>query len=90
MQVDTVALYGGDMGGNFFWGLTVTDRLTQWTELRGVWNRGAAATKDALADAEAAFPFPLTATRTTTSAWSRRTPPSRASTSATGASTASS
>ena len=36
MQVDTVALYGGDMGGNFFWGLTVTDRLTQWTELRGL------------------------------------------------------
>jgi len=61
MQIDTVALCGGDMGGNFFWGLTVTDRLTQWTELRGVWNRGAAATKDALADAEAAFPFPLTA-----------------------------
>jgi len=60
-QVDTVALCGGDMGGSFFWCLTVTDRLTQWTELRNAWNRGAAATKEALADAEAAFPFPLTA-----------------------------
>ena len=60
-QIDTVALCGGDMSGNFFWGLTVTDRLTQWTELRCVWNRGAAATKEALADAESAFPFPLTA-----------------------------
>jgi len=60
-QVDTVAFCGGDMSGNFFWGLTVTDRLTQWTELRCVWNRGAAATKEGLADAEAAFPFPLTA-----------------------------
>ena len=60
-QVDTVALCGGDMGGSFFWSLTVTDRLTQWTELRGVWNRGAAATREALAGAESAFPFPLTA-----------------------------
>jgi hypothetical protein len=60
-QVDTVALCGGDMSGNFFWILTLTDRLTQWTELRCVWNRGAAATKEGLADAEAAFPFPLTA-----------------------------
>jgi len=60
-QVDTVALCGGDMGGSFFWGLTVTDRLTQWAELRGVWNRGAAATKESLADAVSAFPFPLTA-----------------------------
>jgi len=60
-QVDTVALCGGDMSGDFFWGLTVTDRLTQWTEVRCVWNRGAAATKAGLADAEAAFPFPLTA-----------------------------
>ena len=60
-QVDTVALCGGDMGGDFFWCLTVTDRLTQWTELRGVWNRGAAATREALADAESAYPFPLTA-----------------------------
>lgn len=60
-QIDTVALCGGDMGGNFFWVLTVTDRLTQWTELRSVWNRGASETKGALADAESAFPFPLTA-----------------------------
>lgn len=60
-QIDTVALCGGDMGGNFFWVLTVTDRLTQWTELRGVWNRGAYETKRSLADAEPAFPFPLTA-----------------------------
>jgi hypothetical protein len=60
-QADTVALCGGDMSGNFFWILTLTDRLTQWTELRCVWNRGAAATREGLADAEAAFPFPLTA-----------------------------
>lgn len=59
-QVDTVALCGGDMSGNFFWIMTQTDRLTQWTQCHAVWNRGAAATKSALADAEKAFPFPVT------------------------------
>lgn len=59
-QVDTVALCGGDMSGNFFWILTQTDRLTQWTQCHPVWNRGAAATKSALCDAEKAFPFALT------------------------------
>ena len=59
-QVDTVALCGGDMSGNFFWIMTQTDRLTQWTQCHAVWNRGAAATKSALGDAEKAFPFPVT------------------------------
>jgi len=59
-QVDTVALCGGDMSGNFFWILTQTDRLTQWTQCHAVWNRGAAATQSALYDAEKAFPFPIT------------------------------
>ena len=59
-QVDTVALCGGDMGGNFFWILTQTDRLTQWTECHPAWNRGAANTKDALSKAEASFPFAIT------------------------------
>ena len=58
-QIDTVALCGGDMSDGFFWILTVTDRLTQWTQCHAVWNRGAANTKHALADAEKAFPFPL-------------------------------
>ena len=60
-QIDTVALCGGDMGGNFFWILTATDRLTQWTQCHAVWNRGAANTKEALAEAEGAFPFALRA-----------------------------
>lgn len=59
-QVDTVALCGGDMSGNFFWIMTQTDRLTQWTQCHAVWNRGAAATKSALGDAGKAFPFPVT------------------------------
>ena len=59
-QADTVAMCGGDAGGNFFWILDATDRLTQWTQCHAAWNRGAAATQAALADAEGAFPFPLT------------------------------
>lgn len=59
-QVDTVALCGGDMSGSFFWILTQTDRLTQWTECNSVWNRGAENTKVALAKGEAGFPFLLT------------------------------
>jgi len=48
LQVDTVALCGGDMRGRFFWILTLTDRKTQWTEICPVWNRGAAEVLDAM------------------------------------------
>ena len=57
IQTDTVAHCGGDMGGNFWWTLTATDRKTQWTELQPVWNRGMYATRDALADALGRIPF---------------------------------
>ena len=48
LQVDTVALCGGDMHGNFFWIITLTDRKTQWTEIYPVWNRGAAEVLNAM------------------------------------------
>ncbi len=57
VQTDTVAHCGGDMGGDFWWTLTATDRKTQWTELRPVWNRGMYATRDALDAALRRFPF---------------------------------
>ena len=57
IQTDTVAHCGGDMGGNFWWTLTATDRKTQWTELQPVWNRGMYATRDALDDALGRIPF---------------------------------
>ena len=38
IQVDTAALCGGDLRDNFIWVLTLTDRRTQWTEIRAVWN----------------------------------------------------
>ena len=57
IQVDTVALCGGDMRGNFIWILTMTDRRTQWTEIRAVWNRGAAGIFAAMDEMIRRFPF---------------------------------
>ena len=59
LQVDTVALCGGDMRGNFFWTLTQTDRNTQWTETTMTWNRGMHNTVAALKRLERRFPFPI-------------------------------
>ena len=59
VQTDTVAHCGGDMGGNFWWTLTATDRKTQWTELQPVWNRGMYATRDALDAAMRRIPFAI-------------------------------
>ena len=56
-QTDTVAHCGGDMGGNFWWTLTATDRKTQWTELQPTWNRSMYATRDALDAALRRVPF---------------------------------
>jgi len=59
IQVDTVALCGGDMGGNFWWILTGTDRKTQWTEILPTWNHGMFATLDALKAVARRIPFPI-------------------------------
>ncbi len=57
IEADTVAHCGGSMAGNFVWTLTATDILTQWTEVRSMWNRGAATTFDRLREIEEALPF---------------------------------
>ena len=57
IEADTVAHCGGSMAGNFVWTLTATDILTQWTEVRTMWNRGAAATFERLREIEEALPF---------------------------------
>ena len=59
VQVDTVALCGGDMHGNFFWIITLTDRKTQWTEIYPVWNRGAAEVLNAMEILIKRFPFKI-------------------------------
>ncbi len=58
LQVDTVALCGGDMRESFFWIVHVTDAATQWTACAPTWNRGAEATTNALAHLLEQLPFP--------------------------------
>ena len=57
MEADTVAHCGGNMAGNFVWSLTVTDILTQWTEVRAMWNRGAAGCLERVEEAVQSLPF---------------------------------
>lgn len=57
IEADTVAHCGGNMAGNFAWSLTMTDILTQWTEVRVMWNRGAAGTFERIQEIEQALPF---------------------------------
>ena len=59
LQVDTVALCGGDMHGSFFWIITLTDRKTQWTEIHPVWNKGAEEVLHAMETLVKRFPFKI-------------------------------
>ena len=59
IQVDTVALCGGDLSGDFFWILTLTDRKTQWTEIFPVWNRSAYEVLNAMDILTQRFPFKI-------------------------------
>lgn len=57
LQVDTVALCGGNMGESFFWIASMTDAQTQWVELAPTWNRGAHYTQEALEEMLKRLPF---------------------------------
>ncbi len=57
IEADTVAHCGGSMEGNFAWSLTMTDILTEWTEIRMIWCRGANATFVRIREIEDALPF---------------------------------
>jgi len=59
MEVDTVALCGGSVAGEFVWMLDGVDYATTWVELRAMWGRGQAGTLTALRDVEASLPFEL-------------------------------
>jgi hypothetical protein len=59
LEVDTVALCGGSVKGEFVWMLDGVDYETTWVEMRGMWGRGQAATLAALRDMEASLPFAL-------------------------------
>src|SRR5437879_4159533 len=59
LEVDTVALCGGSVAGEFVWMLDGVDYATTWVELRAIWGRGQAATLAALGDMEVSLPFAL-------------------------------
>ena len=59
LEVDTVALCGGSVAGEFVWMLDGVDYATSWVEVRAIWGRGQAGTLAALRDVEASLPFAL-------------------------------
>jgi hypothetical protein len=59
LEVDTVALCGGSVAGEFVWMVDGVDYATTWVEVRAMWGRGQAGTLGALRDVEASLPFAL-------------------------------
>ena len=59
LEVDTVALCGGSVAGEFVWMVDGVDYATTWVEVRAMWGRGQAGTLAALQDIEARLPFAL-------------------------------
>jgi hypothetical protein len=59
LEVDTVALCGGSVAGEFVWMVDGVDYATTWVEVRAMWGRGQAGTLHALRDVEASLPFSL-------------------------------
>jgi hypothetical protein len=59
LEVDTVALCGGSVAGEFVWMVDAVDHATTWVELRAMWGRGQAGTLVALKDMEISLPFAL-------------------------------
>ena len=59
LEVDTVALCGGNAAGDYVWMLHAVDYATTWVSTRAMWNRGQEGTLSALIDLEQNLPFPL-------------------------------
>jgi hypothetical protein len=59
LEVDTVALCGGSVAGEFVWMVDGVDYATTWVEVRAMWGRGQHSTLAALRDMEASLPFAL-------------------------------
>ena len=59
LEVDTVALCGGNAAGDYVWMLDAVDYATTWVSTRAMWNRGQDGTLAALTDLEQCLPFLL-------------------------------
>lgn len=59
LEVDTVALCGGSVAGDFVWMVDAVDYATTWVSVGAIWNRGQAATLAALREMEQRLPFAL-------------------------------
>jgi hypothetical protein len=59
LEVDTVALCGGSVAGEFVWMVDGVDYATTWVEVRAIWGRGQIGTLAALQDIEGNLPFEL-------------------------------
>jgi len=59
LEVDTVALCGGSVAGDFIWMVDAVDYVTAWVSVRAMWNRGQHSTLGALKDMERTLPFAL-------------------------------
>jgi hypothetical protein len=59
LEVDTVALCGGSVAGDFIWMVDAVDYVTAWVSVRAMWNRGQDSTLEALKDMERTLPFAL-------------------------------
>ena len=57
LEADTVAHCGTSLSGSFVWSLTMTDINSGWTEMRAVWNKGAAGVVMQIQDIEQNLPF---------------------------------
>ena len=73
LQVDTVALCGGDMRESFFWIVHVTDAATQWTACAPTWNRGPRPPAKPSTTSSPTFPSRLKSSTSTTATSSSTT-----------------
>lgn len=64
VAADTVAHCGDDISGSFAWSLTLTDRLTGWTENRALANKRAKSVRNAVNSIERQLPFKLRSIQT--------------------------
>lgn len=64
VAADTVAHCGDDISGSFAWSLTITDRLSGWTENRAMRDKTANSVKNATTSIEAELPMKIKSIQT--------------------------